>query len=61
MMPDISMCMGEQCPKKETCYRHKAEPSEYRQAYFMYAPFNHEQVNCEYFMEIEKDVNLRNE
>ena len=33
-MPDISMCNGESCPKKETCYRFKAEPNPYRQSYF---------------------------
>jgi hypothetical protein len=32
-MPDISMCMGKNCERKETCYRYKAYPSPHWQAY----------------------------
>ena len=32
-MADISMCAGEDCEVKETCYRFKATPSKYRQSY----------------------------
>lgn len=38
-MPDITMCTGENCSLKETCYRYKAEPSEYRQSYFVKPPY----------------------
>jgi len=36
-MPDITMCMGTNCPHKETCHRYTAKPSEY-QSYFTDAP-----------------------
>ena len=47
-MPDITMCKGVGCEAKETCYRHKAMPSKYRQSYFMEAPL----VNghCNYYI-----------
>ena len=32
-MPDISMCFNEECPKKEDCYRAKAEPNPLWQSY----------------------------
>lgn len=37
-MPDITMCTGVNCPKKETCYRHTAIPNQYRQSYFESPP-----------------------
>jgi hypothetical protein len=36
-MPDITMCLGTNCPHKETCYRFTAKPSDY-QSYFMTPP-----------------------
>ena len=36
-MPDITMCYGEGCDKKENCYRYKAEPDTY-QSYAQYEP-----------------------
>ena len=48
-MPDISMCMGNDCPLKETCYRYKAKPSEY-QSYFMEAPYK--DGDCSHYWEI---------
>jgi len=32
-MADISICEGEGCKIKETCYRFKAKPNEHWQAY----------------------------
>jgi len=32
-MPDISMCRGEGCPIKSTCFRHMAKPHPYWQSY----------------------------
>ena len=32
-MPDISMCHGEGCDKKDTCYRYTAIPSQYWQSF----------------------------
>jgi hypothetical protein len=37
-MPDITMCLGTNCPYKESCYRFTAKPSEYMQSYFMKPP-----------------------
>ena len=36
-MPDITKCVGTNCPQKETCYRYTAKPSD-NQSYFMEAP-----------------------
>jgi hypothetical protein len=48
IMPDITMCTGGDCPAKETCYRFKATPSEYRQSFFTKPPWNF--VNgCEHY------------
>jgi hypothetical protein len=33
-MPDITMCTGEGCPLRKTCYRYTATPTPRRQAYF---------------------------
>jgi hypothetical protein len=49
-MPDISMCMGNDCPIKENCYRYKAEPSKY-QSYFMEAPYK--DGDCSHYWEME--------
>jgi hypothetical protein len=46
-MPDIAMCTGEQCPKKQMCYRHTAKASDY-QSYFMTPPIK-EDGTCEYY------------
>jgi hypothetical protein len=53
-MPDISMCTGEGCPRKETCYRFTAEASEFRQSYFINAPIK-EDNTCEYYWPNEND------
>ena len=50
-MPDISMCIGEVCAKKEECYRFKATPSTFHQSYFMTPPMN-EDGSCDEFREI---------
>lgn len=44
-MPDITMCTGEGCKLKETCYRYKAKPDQY-QYYFTKPPVKN--GNCEY-------------
>lgn len=65
-MPDITMCKSvnsdsEICPKRQTCYRFKANPSQYRQSYFVTAPFNQipqlfarDEIECEYYWELDK-------
>lgn len=50
-MTDITMCKGDDCPKKETCYRYMAIPNEYRQAYFMTIPYHND--DCNHFYPIE--------
>ena len=50
-MPDITMCPGSVgvivCPRRSTCYRYTAIPSEY-QSYFMGLPMNSDKT-CGYF------------
>lgn len=48
-MPDISMCSGEGCEKRKSCYRFKAKANEFRQAYFSTPPFDKESKVCEYY------------
>jgi hypothetical protein len=36
-MPDITMCLGTDCPYKETCYRYTSEPRDW-QSYFSVPP-----------------------
>jgi len=47
-MPDITMCAGGDCPKKEDCYRYKAKPS-YLQTYFVEIPYDTEKQQCDAF------------
>ena len=37
-MADITMCKGEGCEAKHTCYRFTALPYEYKQSYFDESP-----------------------
>ena len=50
-MPDISMCNGNNCELSSTCYRYKAEPSKYRQSYFVKEP--NDGLECDYYWEIK--------
>lgn len=52
MCPDISMCSGQECPKKDTCFRYLAKPSEFRQSYFMGPPVK-EDGTCNHYWKIE--------
>ena len=54
-MADITMCGGGECPLKETCYRYKAEPNEFRQAYFFDTPCTETEgnINCDHYWEYE--------
>lgn len=49
-MPDISMCPGDGCPKKQMCYRHTAKASDL-QSYFVTSPIK-DDGECDHFMEI---------
>lgn len=49
-MPDISMCPGDDCPRKEDCYRYTATPSPYRQSYFAKPVYDKkDKAKCTYF------------
>jgi hypothetical protein len=37
MSPDITLCVGTDCPYKETCYRYTSKPSDW-QSYFSEPP-----------------------
>jgi hypothetical protein len=47
MSPDIAMCSGTDCPKRETCYRATAKPSPHWQSY-MHPP-RLPDGTCEYY------------
>ena len=48
---DITMCSGNNCELSSTCYRYKAEPSQYRQSYFCKPPNNN--LECDYYWEMD--------
>lgn len=66
-MPDIAMCKGTgkphsedksksvDCPKKEMCFRFKATPSEFRQAYFIGIPYDPVTNKCTHFMSMDEE------
>lgn len=47
-MPDITMCSGDGCKIKESCYRHTAFPNPYRQSFFAESPGDDK--SCEYYI-----------
>lgn len=40
-MPDTSMCANQQCKQKDTCYRFRAQPSQW-QSYSSFKPTNND-------------------
>jgi hypothetical protein len=52
-MPDISLCKNKICPLSEQCYRFKAQPDEFRQAYSEFEP--DDDGNCEFFI-LDKNI-----
>jgi len=46
-MADITMCSGDGCSTKESCYRFKAPVNELYQSYFMDVPGKDE--SCNYY------------
>lgn len=52
-MPDISMCNNILCKSKETCFRFKAKPNEFRQSYSNFT-CEDEELNCSYYIKIDK-------
>lgn len=55
-MPDITMCKGEGCESKYTCYRFTAEPGS-RQSYFKGSPIRFK-TNCDYYWNKNNDQKL---
>ena len=49
-MPDITMCLQDDCPMKGGCYRHEATPTSYRQSFAVFTPET--ATDCSRFMEI---------
>ena len=49
-MPDISMCRGEGCPIKSTCFRHMAQPNPYWQSYAALENVCNEETNFNRWM-----------
>ena len=47
-MPDITMCPGAGCNKKDTCYRHTATPTKPYQVQVQQAP-----EDCAYYWPID--------
>lgn len=54
-MPDITMCLGGDCPLKKDCYRYRVNPC-YCQS-IMTPPFK--DGSCEMFYNIDKDFSIR--
>lgn len=50
-MPDITMCMGHDCPLRDKCYRFTAIESLFTQSYLSSPPYDSKKENCEYFWE----------
>jgi len=55
-MPDISMCDGKNCKKKEECYRFTAVPSSW-QSYFSPTPDSND--GCKYFMQDQSKISRK--
>lgn len=54
-MSDITMCPGNGCPLKETCYRYKAKPSQYQSFFAELPPWDYDKDECTRYWEIEKE------
>lgn len=58
-MPDITMCSGVKCLKKEKCWRFTATPG-YRQSMFAYPPMRimeKDKQVCDYFWDNSQKSN----
>jgi hypothetical protein len=47
-MPDMSMCKGNKCPLRETCYRYKAVANVPIQSYID-SPYNVREDKCDFY------------
>ena len=57
-MPDIAMCLGTDCPKKESCVRFTSKPNPHRQSYFSKPPI--EGGKCDHFWKNRLDADIDN-
>lgn len=65
-MPDITMCKGNDCPLKESCFRYLATPvilynthyPDY-QSYFTDPPFNKETNTCDNYWEARSKSQIK--
>lgn len=48
-MPDITMCKGDGCPMRETCYRYKAKANDCWQSWFANVPYDEESGKCDHY------------
>jgi hypothetical protein len=57
-MPYMTMCANNDCPLKTTCYRYRAQPSEWQPyANFEYQTKENGEVECVYFIKFIDDEN----
>lgn len=57
-MPDISMCINEDCTLKKSCYRYTANPNEFWQ---VYGDFKQEKGECyHYWKDIRTQEDIAN-
>lgn len=47
-MADYTMCEGLNCPTRDKCYRHTAEPNQQWQAWFIDTP---QEIPCKMFLD----------
>lgn len=47
-MPDISMCLSDNCPMRDSCYRVQAKPSQYQSWCDFKYTCNKDSGFCEY-------------
>lgn len=50
-MPDTTMCVGGECPLKQTCHRFKA-PVAPKQAFFSEPPYEPEHRECLFYVKV---------
>ncbi len=49
-MPDISMCLDDSCPVRESCYRYRAVPNPRWQSMLTGRPWDNANMECDYRM-----------
>ena len=53
-MPDITMCINEECPLSNSCWRFNCPPSEFKQSYDKFEPQIDEvldKVECKMYLQ----------